>query len=224
MCGRFGEARMADMTRQYGVLQGDAFRNAASPQRFNVCPKQGVMTLRQDKQGNRTLDLLTWWFTPSWAKDQKIAMLNAKSETVFEKPSFRSAIKARRCIIPAGWFYEWKGDTKPKQGFYIGVKNVPVISFAGIWETWHDPAADKDIDTVSILTTSANEQVSLLHDRMPVILKPDDFDAWLGDAPREDIQPLLVPYDGEMEIYPVGPFVNKVGNEGPECRQPLNSL
>ena len=221
MCGRFGEARMENLQELFGATLKDS---SGTPQRFNVCPKQSILVLKQDKTGNRTLEQLQWWFTPSWAKDQKMTMINAKSETIFEKPSFRSAIKSRRCIVPAGWFYEWKKEGCTKQPYSISIKNANVIPMAGIWETWHNPETDADIDTVSILTTSSNEQVSSLHDRMPVILQQDDFDLWLGDAPKEDIAPLLVPFAGEMEIYPVSTFVNKVGNEGSACAERLNSL
>jgi len=176
------------------------------------------------EDGHRALVSLKWGLIPSWAKDAKIAysLINARSETVAEKPAFRAAFKARRCLIPATSFYEWqKTGTKTKQPFAFTMLNGAMFAFAGLWERWRDDADVEApvVQSCTILTTEANEVVRPVHDRMPVIVAPADFAAWLD--PRTavaDLHPLLRPYAAEeMTGVSVGQYVNNPRNEGPQC-------
>ncbi len=163
--------------------------------------------------GTRKVSLACWGLIPAWTKDPKKSSLlnNARSETVKEKPSFRSAYKSRRCIIPASGFYEWLADSKPKQPFYFYRPDDKLLAFAGLWETWND------IDTCTIITTDANKVMAPVHDRMPVILGDNDYGAWL-DPSSGDASHLLAPCPvSEITRYPVSTFVNSVRNQGPQC-------
>ena len=147
-------------------------------------------------------------------------MINARSETAAEKPAFRDALKSRRCLIPADGFYEWKrGDGKKKQPFAIRLKDGSPFAFAGLWERW-EAEDGRPVETCAILTTEANELVKPIHERMPVILRPEDYEAWLDPhVGRADLlQPLLIPFEAErLAIFPVSPWVNNARHEGPRC-------
>jgi putative SOS response-associated peptidase YedK len=189
--------------------------------RYNVAPSQMVPDVREDAEG-RYLGVLKWGFVPSWSKDGKIAPINAMSETVGEKPMFRSAFRKRRCLLPASGFYEWMKSGKAKQPFHFTVRGGHPIGLAGIWETWHKPDGEI-VETVAILTTEANELVQPAHNRMPVILQPRYYDEWL-DPKLQDaavLEPMLRPYAAEdMEARPVSDYVNNARHEGPDCLTP----
>lgn len=217
MCGRFaliapGEA----IAEQFGVADVPAL-----VPRYNIAPTQPVMAVRLASSSQKwELALLHWGLIPSWAKDMKLAarMINARSETVTEKPAFRAAFKRRRCLIPADGFYEWQKLGKTKQPIYIHASDGRLFAFAGLWETWH--AADGSmIDSCTILTTTPNELMAPIHNRMPVILEPEDYDLWLNPDPRpEDALHLLRPYPAEkMAAYPVSTHVNSPRNDNPDC-------
>jgi putative SOS response-associated peptidase YedK len=165
--------------------------------------------------------MVRWGLIPSWAKDEKMGarMINARGETVAEKPSFRSAVKTRRCLIPADGFYEWVRTGEGKQPHFIHFADARPFAFAGLWERW-TKGGGEPLDTCTIITTSPNELIEDLHDRMPVILPADRYTEWLEPSPLnpDRLQELLVPHPAEgMEAYPVSTFVNKPANDGPEC-------
>lgn len=165
---------------------------------------------------------------PSWAKDDKIGnkMINARAETVAEKPAFRSAFKSRRCIVPASGFYEWKKVERGKQPFYFYLKDKPVFGFAGLWEEWRDTESGEILETCTIITTEANEVLLPVHDRMPVILKAEDYELWLETKVKDQdkLENLLKPYPSEeMSSHQVGRQVNNPGIDSEELIAELNS-
>jgi putative SOS response-associated peptidase YedK len=184
--------------------------------RYNVAPSQLVPVVKAADAGPE-LATMRWGLIPSWAKDAKIGykLINARSETVASKPSFRSAFKRRRCLIPADGFFEWKKlDTKTKQPHFIHLKDDQPFAFAGLWEIWHNPEDGEEVQSCTIITTEANEMMKPLHDRMPVILAPSAYDRWLAEPDTE----LLKPYTAsEMIAYPVSTYVNTPKNQGPKC-------
>ncbi len=197
--------------------------------RYNIAPTQPVGIVRPalDRTA-REWALVMWGLVPSWSKDPAIGarMINARSETAAEKPSFRAAFKRRRCLIPADGFYEWQKLAKGKQPYYIGLQGGAPFAFAGLWETWHSPDGG-ELQSCTLLTTEPNELLEPIHNRMPVILAPQDYDEWL-DHTSEDgrylasIRHLLRPFPAdEMQAYPVSTYVNNARNEGPECVKPI---
>lgn len=202
----------------------DSLRTIEWSPRYNIAPTQTVAAVRRATQSaTRELVLLKWGLIPSWADDPKIgsSLINARAETVATKPAFRSAMKRKRCLIPADGFYEWQAvpGQKAKQPFYVGVRDLPVFAFAGLWEHWTNPAGTP-VETCTIITTDANELMQSVHTRMPVILDPGDYDLWLdcdGHAPAE-VLPLLKPFPAErMQLAPVSTLVNSPRNDRPEC-------
>lgn len=196
------------------------------PQRYNLAPTQEAAVVRVPEPGApRELSFLRWGLVPYWAKDITIGnrMINARAESVAEKPAYRSSFRRQRCLIPASGFYEWKKEGKAKQPYLIRRKDRRPFAFAGLWSRWKDPERGP-LDTFTILTTDANERVRELHDRMPVILAREDFDLWLDpkvqDAAR--LQPLLVPLAGDdLELVRVSKMVNSPANDLPDCIEPL---
>jgi len=198
--------------------------------RYNVAPTQPVGLVRMDpKTEEREWALTLWGLIPSWSKDPSMGarMINARSETVTEKPAFRAAFKRRRCLVPISGFYEWQKVGKGKQPYYITARDEEPLAIAGLWEYW-EGGDGSAIESCTLLTTSANDKLSTLHDRMPVFIAPEDFAQWLGSGrdstPQEldQLQHLLRPYPDEALVtYPVSTFVNSVGNEGPGCVEPL---
>jgi putative SOS response-associated peptidase YedK len=229
MCGRFRLSKTdKEVMKQFGVEIDPDY----SP-RYNISPSQQVrvMKLADDSGAARSatvamqMHIQRWGLVPHWAKDVKIGykMINARSETILEKPSFRTAFKKRRCLIPADGFYEWKKDgdsnSKAKQPFHFGMKDDSLFAFAGIWEQWKAPEGAV-LETCAILTTSPNELVADVHDRMPVILPASQYALWLtAEAERvERLQELLVPYPAEeMKKYPVSSVVNSPKNDMAAC-------
>ena len=199
--------------------------------RYNVAPSQDVAVARATPDG-RTLAMLRWGLIPPWAKDPAIGhkLINARSETVVEKPSFRSAFRRRRCLIPADGFYEWQGRGKTRQPWLFGLRHGAPMVFAGLWERWTVPEgaaltgslAERQpgdgVETCTILTTEANDTVSPVHGRMPVILPTDAWDAWLAG---EEV--LLGPYPADrMTAHPVSTHVNRPANDDPRCIEPVS--
>jgi putative SOS response-associated peptidase YedK len=185
--------------------------------RFNIAPTQDAPVVRTTREGEREIAVLRWGLVPAWAKDIKAGtrMINARSEGIDAKPAFRDAVKSRRCVVPATGFFEWRGEPGRKQPFAITVPGQAVFGFAGLWERWRSRAGDP-IETFTIVTTDANEQVAKTHDRMPVILPMDAVDRWLT-GPTPEALALLKPYEGPVELRAVGRHVSNVNNEGPEC-------
>jgi putative SOS response-associated peptidase YedK len=220
MCGRF---TLRTPLRQVAdafelaptVVVGDEWRS-----RYNIAPTQQVFVVRESPgSGERELVPLHWGLIPRWADDPAIGgrMINARSETLAEKPAFREAFHKRRCLIVADGFYEWRQGAKPKQPYYIHLKQDGPFAFAGLWEHWkHGELA---IDSCTIVTTEANELLRPLHDRMPVILPPKDYARWLDEDLQEpeELTPLLKSFPAEaMTMHPVSTAVNSARREGPE--------
>lgn len=224
MCGRF---TLRTPTETVAAL----FEGLSFPERvprYNIAPTQNVLCVRQDKQGRSEAVDLRWGLVPSWAKDLKMGarMINARGETVAEKPSFRAAFKRRRCLVLADGFYEWKKTENGKQPYYITLLDEQPFCFAGLWEAWQDKSTDDStvIQSCTVITTSANELMQPLHDRMPVILPPKHYDLWLDRefADRESLEQMVVPFSSdEMKAVAVSTIVNKATNETPECVQPV---
>ena len=198
--------------------------------RYNVAPGQDVAVVRAAESG-RCLAMLRWGLIPAWAKDPKIAwkLINARSETAAEKPSFRAAFRHRRCLIPADGFYEWQREGKTRQPWLFGLRDGTPFAFAGLWEQWRIPEAAAHTGplaerrpgdaakTCTILTTAANDTVAPVHGRMPVILPPETWDAWLAG---EEVP--LAPYPADaMTAHPVSTLVNRAANEDPRCVEPV---
>ncbi|MCL4112951.1 UNVERIFIED_CONTAM: hypothetical protein GTU68_044965 [Idotea baltica] len=222
MCGRFTITTAPE--RWVDLLQVSLWPEAASD-RFNIAPTQNVVCVHQSDSGRAT-SMMRWGLVPSWAKDLKIGarMINARSETAAEKPSFRTALKKRRCLIPADGFFEWqKIDSRKKQPWLIHFRNHTPFVFAGLWESWISPDQPEPIFSCSILTTASNTEMVEIHDRMPVVIEPDDYQTWLSpEASPGQVQTLMtgVP-DGCWDRFPVSPIVGNVKNDVPECIQPL---
>src|SRR5690606_30704545 len=183
---------------------------------------QWLPVVRQRPNGERVIHRLRWGLVPSWAKDEAIAtrLINARGESVSDKPSFRAAFRRRRCIVPANGFFEWqqRGDQQGggKQPFYIHPVGDEFFGFAGLWERWTRPADGEALDTFTIVTTAANAVTRPLHDRMPVILAPGDYALWLaGTTPAERVQALVRPCaEAALVVHAVGKAVRNVRNEG----------
>lgn len=221
MCGRFTLSQPAEAIAE--MLQLDQVPTL-EPQ-YNIAPSQSVATVLVDQESHRQLKRLQWGLIPSWAKDPKIGskMINAKAETVAEKPSFRAAFKYRRCLVLADGFYEWQQLKGKKQPFYIQKQDRQLLAFAGLWEHWQG-SDNRVIDSCTILTTEPNELLRPIHNRMPVVLKPEDYDLWLDPKVQqaELLQPLLRPYPSEeMIAYPVSPQVNNPAHNHPDCIESL---
>lgn len=220
MCGRFTFAISPELIAgAFGVTIPEYF----SP-RYNIAPTQQVLAIRAMATVNQAA-YLRWGLIPSWAKDPAIGsrMINARSESVHEKPAFRHAIRYRRCIIPAGGFFEWLEGGGKKMPRYVRLRGGAIMAFAGIWDHWKDSAGET-IETCSILTTSSNELIQPLHDRMPVILRPEHYDLWLDPATTdtEKLKPLYQPCPADlMELYPVSTLVNSPRNDSPDCISPF---
>jgi putative SOS response-associated peptidase YedK len=216
MCGRFTLRTKLNILLQ--EFHAELRHELQLPPRYNIAPRQSVVIVRQSEAG-RELTLMRWGLLPSWTKDPKTAPLlnNARSETVAEKPSFRAAFKSRRCLIPASGFFEWKREGNFKQPYYFRRPDDAPLAFAGLWERWHD------IESCTILTTDANELMAQIHDRMPVILSPNDYGEWLDPAATEPGKLLTPLPSDDLVSYPVNPVVNKARNEGPECIEPVSS-
>lgn len=226
MCGRF----TLTVERQRVTDLFDLIGRAEAPEqapRYNIAPTQPVLALRLNEAGKRELVHLRWGLIPSWAEDPAIGnrLINARSETAAEKPSFRSAFRQRRCLVPADGFYEWLRQGSKKQPYCIRLRDARPFAFAGLWERWRGPD-DKPVETCTLLTTEANELVRPLHERMPVILPRVDFEQWLDPTKREaeELRPLLRPYPSEeMKTYPVSLWVNNPRHEGPQCLEPVGA-
>ena len=211
MCGRFSLISNApQINRHYGT-DNDLDLKA----RYNVSPGTTCPLIRLHDD-NRELALLHWGFIPHWAKDTKLKPINAKAETVNQKPFFRDAFKKRRCLIPANGYYEWRKEKKGKQPYYIRPIGMELISFAGLWDIWEGP--DGNIESFTIITTDANEKTADIHNRMPVVIEPRDYDPWLIEGDKSLLRPCP---DSLLECYKVPTLVNKPDNEGNDLIKPV---
>ena len=223
MCGRYRLSRRKQIIEEhFDSVSGE---EDWAP-RYNIAPTQSVPVIRQNpKEPVRELSLMKWGLIPNWARDASIASstINAKSETAATKPAFRDPLKFRRCLVPADGFYEWQRRGSAKQPFCFEVGDGGLFAFAGLWERWRDPGGQW-VKSFSILTTTPNAVTSAVHDRMPVILDPDNYDLWLDPGMQNvaAISELLKPYDARlMRCYPVSSRVNHVGNDDEACSRPV---
>jgi putative SOS response-associated peptidase YedK len=224
MCGRFTlRTPLTVLAEQFLFDLSKLPADVLARPRFNIAPTQEIAAVRQPAAGPpRELALLHWGLIPSWAKDMKMAssMINARSETIAEKPAFRTALARRRCLILSDGFYEWKKEGKQKLPYYFQLADGRPFAFAGLWERWRGgPNAGIDagppVESATIITTTANELCKPYHDRMPVILHPSDYELWLNPEVTDTRElPLLSPLPAcEMQSRPVNPRVNNVRND-----------
>lgn len=221
MCGRYTLIKLSDFTDMFPWIRPP---DELPPPRYNVAPTQPVAVVTND--GRNKVEFFHWGLVPSWAKDTSIGarMINARAETLADKPAFRAALRRRRCLIPADGFYEWKkpavgATTKTKQPMYIRRKDHKPFAFAGLWEVWRSPDGSA-LPSCTIITGKPNALVESIHDRMAVILRPDDYRRWLepDEMPAERAAELLQPYPAEeMEAIPVSRAVNNAANESADC-------
>ncbi|MFH1923901.1 MAG: SOS response-associated peptidase [Planctomycetota bacterium] len=224
MCGRFTlRAPASVVAAQFGLFEMPPF----AP-RFNVAPTQPVAVVRcafDEPKPRRELAWLRWGLIPSWAKDPAIGnrMINARAETVAEKPAYRAAFRQRRCLVVADGFYEWQRLGARKQPYFIRMRDDRPFAFAGLWESWQGPEQGP-VESCTLLTTEPNELLEPIHNRMPVILAADDYQQWLDPAVRkpEMLEPLLRPFPAERMIAdPVSTYVNSPTRDDPRCIDPI---
>jgi len=220
MCGRYAITASPDALRQ--LLQYFDLPNF--PPRYNVAPTQPVPVVRV-ADGVRRFVLMRWGLIPAWVKDPKTfsLLINARGESVLDKPAFRNAMRYRRCLFPADGFYEWKSDGRSKQPYFIRPADGRSVAFAGLWETWTGPNGE-EMDTAAIVTTTANRSLASIHSRMPAVIAPESFAAWLdvNGCSAEEAARLIGPAPDDLfEAYPVSTAVNRTANDSPDLIAPL---
>lgn len=227
MCGRFvSVAKKKEIEKEFKVEIADG--NLTAP-RYNIAPTQMIAAIAEIENA-REFASFKWGLIPHWAKDESIGnkLINARAETLTEKPSFREAFRSRRCIIPASGFFEWQKQSKgAKQPFYFYLKDKEVFGFAGLWEEWLDKQTGELTESCTIITTTANEMLKPVHDRMPVILRSDCYEQWLDQKEKntDKLQKMLAPYPAEkMSVHTVSRAVNLTTNNSAELIASVNSL
>ena len=221
MCGRYSIISDPRTIRAlFGYVEMPNF-----PPRYNVAPTQPVPIVRMT-EGARHFALVRWGLIPSWVKDPKTfsLLINARGESVIEKPAFRAAMRRRRCLIPADGFYEWKKDGERKRPYYVHLKSGAPMALAGLWETWTGPNGE-ELETATIVTTAASRSIAHIHDRMPVILPPEAFDLWLdANVDAKIAAALIAPArDALLEAYEISTAVNRVANDSPQLIAPVGA-
>lgn len=216
MCGRFAFYSPSEATTAlFGVHS-----NVAIQARYNIAPTQFIAAIRDDDSGSRELVMLRWGLVPFWAKDPAIGnrMINARAETVAEKPSYRNAYKKRRCLILASGFYEWRKEADVKTPYFITTEDDTPFAFAGLWERWDSKDTDESLQTTTIITADANKFMESLHHRMPIILQVESADRWLaGDNELiHNVEKITPP----LKAWPVDRRVNNARNEGADLIEP----
>ncbi len=223
MCGRFLLATPADeIAHAFGVVGGLSMWTGP---RYNIAPSQPILIVRARETDGREGALVRWGLIPSWSKDEGIGLrtINARSETAPEKPAFRDAFRKRRCIVPADGFYEWKKlGGEGKQPMLIRAAGGTPLGMAGLWESWPSPSGDT-VESGTILTCAPNEMMSAIHDRMPVILDPAEYDEWLNsETTPERLRSLLDPCPSAgLSALPVSRRVNSPRHDDPACAEPV---
>ena len=226
MCGRYTAAMSwSELVDLYEITETGIPLNVAP--RYNVAPTQTVPIIRSVPNG-RELAMVRWGLVPSWSKgpDSRYSMINARAETVTEKPSFRTPFRRRRCLVPADGFYEWKKANGAKQPYRIALNDGRPFAFAGLWDSW-ESADETAIESCTIIVTDANELVRPIHDRMPVILDPGNHVRWLDveGTPADEAAEMLRSYPSErMTAYPVSRMVNSPKNDDPKCIEAVAAL
>jgi putative SOS response-associated peptidase YedK len=223
MCGRYAITSAPEAIRRlFGYADQPNF-----PPRYNVAPTQPIPVVRL-VEGQRRFALVRWGLLPSWVKDPKTftLLINARGESVCDKPAFRAAMRRRRCLIPADGFYEWKRAGARKQPYYVHLKAGGPLAFAGLWETWMGPNGE-ELESAAIVTTNANALLAPIHDRMPVVLEPQAFDLWLDceNVDAETAAALIAPARaGLLAVYPVSTAVNRVANDDASLIAPAEEI
>ncbi|MDW8468794.1 MAG: SOS response-associated peptidase [Burkholderiales bacterium] len=217
MCGRFAlHASPEVVAREFGL----AAVPAVAP-RYNIAPGSDVLAVRA-RDGGREAALVRWGLVPAWAKDARVGarMINARAETVAEKPAFRAAYRRRRCLVPASGFFEWQARPSGKQPWYVRPRAGELFTFAALWERWSGP--EGPLETCAIVVTRANEALAPVHDRMPVIVAPEHWQRWLDCSAPTDVGDLLRPCDPALLVlYPVSGAVNDARRDEPSLVRPL---
>ena len=223
MCGRFTQRMTpAELQEFFDLFRVDDF----TP-RYNIAPTQTVPLIRIDTDGHRVANNLRWGLLPIWTKSKSEGskMINCRSETAATKPAFRRAFKERRSLVPASGFFEWQEveGQKQTQPYYLTLKSGDPAAFAGVWESWHDPADESRLETFTILTTTATDVIGEVHDRMPITLDRDVWPVWLDPDVTDPgaLESLLAPSLDEWQRWPVSKIVGNVRNDRPECIEPI---
>lgn len=226
MCGRFTLKTTAQTIKEMFLIEQGLHYDPS----FNIAPSQPIVTIRYSPKSNtRAMSWMKWGLVPTWAKDPSLGhkMINARAETLAEKPSYKGPFKYKRCLIPTDGFYEWKkcGEGVAKRPYFIKRRDNKPFAMAGLWDYWGG-ADGSELETCTIITTSANELMQPIHNRMPVILKEEEFATWLDPRIQKPIllENYLKPFPSEeLELYPVTTFVNSPSNNSEECLKPLSA-
>jgi putative SOS response-associated peptidase YedK len=226
MCGRYTLRRIDLIRGGFDASLLPSFEEFTERPRFNIAPSQPIPVVRLDASGKRVLGTVRWGLIPSWTKGKpKNQPINARAETLATSGMFRQAFERRRCLVPADGFYEWRKlpDGKTKQPMFVHRRDDGVFAFAGLWERWRPEEGAEPVDTCTIITTTPNELMAPIHDRMPVIVDPADYDRWLDrETLAADVAGLLRPYAAHyMEARPVSTKVNSPRNDDEDCVEPL---
>ena len=226
MCGRITRAATPKQLRDlFEIAEASAQEASVLKPRFNIPPSQEILAVRQNpEQGGRELVTLRWGLIPAWAKDPKIGNrpINARTDSLMEKASFCSAFRKRRCLIPADGFFEWKKWNGKREPYCVRLRDGQPFAFAGLWDQWQSPDGEL-VESCTIVTTDANDLVRPLHDRMPVIVDPRDYERWLDRRLQDPdkLREILKPYPSERMIaYPVSAAVNNPRHDDPDCVEP----
>jgi putative SOS response-associated peptidase YedK len=220
MCGRFAFYSPSEAT---AALFGVSVAPVLKP-RYNIAPTQQIATIRTGVGETREFAMLRWGLIPFWAKDRSIGnrMINARAETVAEKPSFRAAYRKRRCVVLADGFYEWREESNGKRPYYISLASGAPFAFAGLWEDWHAKDSEESIQSTTIITTAASKFMSKLHDRMPIVLEKDAANRWL--AGDEKALSVIIEANPDFRAWPVDKRVNNAKNEGATLVEPAGEV
>lgn len=216
MCGRF--TQFSDPESLVSQFSLDQPPRDLAP-RYNIAPSQSIAIVRQATGLGRHLDYAYWGLIPSWSKSADISshLINARAETIAVKPAFRNAFRHKRCLIPADGFYEWVEREDGKQPWWIALADQAPFAFAGLWEHWESPEDGQLIESCTIITTASNQQLREIHERMPLILPPESYGAWLDPCKENplQLQPMLLPFEGEFYLHPVSRAVNSPLTDNP---------
>ncbi|BEQ16054.1 SOS response-associated peptidase [Desulfoferula mesophila] len=220
MCGRFTQSKsLAEYQDRFSFSAGPP---GYAP-RFNLAPGQEALAVLAGEEGRRG-ELLRWGLVPAWAKEERVGykMINARAETVADKPAYRGPFRRSRCLVPADGFFEWASTAQGKQPYFLARRDRAPFALAGLWDRWHGPEGE-ELRSFTIITTTANHVVAPIHERMPVMLQPGDEAAWLDpETPPAELGGLLRPYAArDMQAHPVSRRVNSAASEGPELLEPV---
>lgn len=223
MCGRY--VQYTPINELAAIFDASIHVDTWRP-RYNITPGSMVLACRLRDDGQRDIVALHWGLIPSWSKDRKLGFrtINARAETVADKPAFRAAFKRRRCLIPADGYYEWRATESGKQPYFFSSRDGRPFAFAGLWEQWTDRETGEQLQSCTIIVTEANQRLRSIHDRMPVVLGVDDYATWLGpeSKDRERLLALLQPADPDaIEAYAVDRRVNSPANDDPSLIEPI---